>query len=309
MPFPVTRPPGRRRAARAFAAPLVALLSVLLAVSSGLAGCGEPVADPDTAIVEAVAAGLPRLHPVVLGTLPHERTAWTEGLEISGGVLYEGTGLAGRSQLRALDPDTGRLLRAAALPDGRYGEGITVLGTTIWQLTYRDHLALRWERRTLDNSARSASPDQLTMAAQLPYPREGWGLCHTPDRPGGPAIRLVASDGSSRLRLLSPVDLAPVGELSVRALGRLLTGLNELECVAGSVWANVYPTNWLARISLATGTVTAVVDAGELYPPDQRAAAGNGASDVLNGIAAIPGTDQFLLTGKQWPMFYRVRFR
>jgi glutaminyl-peptide cyclotransferase len=222
-------------------------VAVLLAVLSGSTGCGEPLADPGTTIVEAVAAGLPRLRPVVLGTMPHERGTWTEGLEISGGVLYESTGLAGQSQLRALDPGTGRLLRAVPLADHRYGESITMLGATIWQLTYRDHLALRWEQHGGSVGGAARGP------AALPGRRMGAVPHHRPPRwtrcPAGGQRRL------SQLRLLSPTDLAPLGQVSVRVRGRSLTGLNGLECVTDSVWANVPRSTVLS--SAASDTLAA----------------------------------------------------
>lgn len=261
-----------------------ALFAVLLTALGGMsAGCAALSDDP---ITSAVAAGLPVLHPTVIATTEHDTTAWTEGLEIADGVLYEGTGLAGRSELRRLDPATGRVLHSAPLPDNLYGEGITVLHDRIWQLTYRDRLALRW------SDGASPSPP-----SSVPYRGEGWGLCHTADG------TLVASDGTDRLRLLSADTLTELGSLAVTVDGRPLAGLNELDCGAGAVWANVYPSDWLARISLPDGTVTAVLDAGRLLPPDLERG-----TDVLNGIAAVPGTDQFLLTGKFWPKIYRVRF-
>jgi glutaminyl-peptide cyclotransferase len=253
------------------------------------AGCAPPTPDPGAVIADAVAAGLPSLRPRVLATIDHDTSAWTEGLEIADGVLYESTGLPGHSQLRALDPRTGRVRSATSLPSSWYGEGITVLDGRIWQLTYRDHVALRWDRGSL--SAES------TPASTVRYPGEGWGLCHTGNG------QLVASDGSDRLRLLSPNDLTQLGSVLVRVGGRPLTGLNELECGSGAVWANVYQTDWLARINLANGSVTEVVDASELLPRSRRPD-----GDVLNGIASVPGTDQFLLTGKFWPSMFLVRF-
>jgi glutaminyl-peptide cyclotransferase len=268
-----------------------ALVTVLLSglLVTGLSDCASaapaPAAGSAAAITAGLADGVPRLHPVVLGTVPHDTSAWTEGLEIDNGTLYESTGLAGRSQLRELDPDTGRLRRASPLPDGLYGEGLTVLGDRIWQLTWQDGVALEWNRST------------LTPTRRVPWTGEGWGLCHTADG------RVIASDGSDRLRVLSGTDLAPLGSVAVRIAGRPVTGLNELECTPGALWANVYQTDWLVRIDPVSGAVTAAVDAAGLLGADLRAG-----TDVLNGIAAIPGTDQFLLTGKFWPTMFRVRF-
>jgi len=141
------------------------------------------------------------------------------------------------------------------------------------------------------------NPSTLTPIRRVPWAGEGWGLCHTADG------RVIASDGSDRLRVLSGADLAPLGSVAVRTAGRPVTGLNELECTPGGVWANVYQTDWLVRIDPVSGSVTAAVDAAGLLTADRRAG-----TDVLNGIAAIPGTDQYLLTGKFWPDMFRVRF-
>jgi glutaminyl-peptide cyclotransferase len=265
---------------------------VALCCAGALVSCGTPAAtwDPDlgadAAIRAGISAGIPVAHPTVLARVPHDSRSWTEGLELSGGLLYEGTGLTGRSELRELDPVTGRVLRIAELPGQRYGEGITVLGDRIWQLTYTERVGLPWDRTTL-----SAGPP-------VPYPGEGWGLCH--DAAG----RMIASDGSPRLRLLTR-DLRPTGSLEVRIAGRPLPALNELECAPDGVWANVFHTDYLVHIALPSGAVTEVVDASaltnEVSGLDSRV-------DVLNGIAAIPGTDEFLLTGKYWPLIFRVRF-
>lgn len=293
MPRPPSRAPYARPLRGRRADLIVALITVTLTLGAGLGGCqltdnsADQAAASTAAITAGLAAGVPLLRPVVLGTLPHDTNAWTEGLEIEGTTLYEGTGLAGHSELRELDLNTGKPLRVAPVPDGLYGEGITVLGDRIWELTWRDGAALGWDRTT------------LRPARRLPWTGEGWGLCHTADG------RVIASDGTDRLRVLSGGDLAALGSLVVRVAGRPLPGLNELECTPGGVWANVYPTNWLVRVDPASGAVTAVVDASGLPPADQR---DDSDGAVLNGIAAIPGTDQFLLTGKFWPTLYRVRF-
>jgi glutamine cyclotransferase len=242
-----------------------------------LAGCAasSPVADP--------AVGTPVLRPEVLAVLPHDPTAFTQGFELADGGLYEGTGLAGRSQLRELDPATGAVRRSVPLPGRLFGEGITVIGNRIWQLTWRDDVVLEWDRTN------------FTLLRQLPLADEGWGLCHD-------GRRLVRSDGSDQLHFQDPTTFADMGSVAVTLDGRPVTELNELECVDGQVWANVWQTDQIVRIDPATGHVTAVVEAGGLLDPAQRADA-----DVLNGIAAV-GDGQFLITGKLWPSMFRVRF-
>jgi glutamine cyclotransferase len=240
---------------------------------------------------------VPVLRPQVLAELPHDPTAFTQGLELAGEpgarVLYEGTGLPGRSQLRELDPDSGAVRRAVPLPGELFGEGITVVGDRIWQLTWRDGVALEWDRAT------------LTLRRQVPIDGEGWGLCRDGGGPpGGPGRgRLVRSDGTDRLRFHDPDDLAERGSVAVTLAGEPVTALNELECVDGQVWANVWQTDRIVRIDPADGRVTAVVDAAGLLDAGRRAE-----TDVLNGVAAVPGTDEFLVTGKLWPSTFRVRF-
>jgi glutamine cyclotransferase len=255
----------------------VLLAALLVCVT----GCGA--ATPATP-APASTAEVPVLHPQVLAEMPHDNTAFTQGFEIDGGVLYEGTGLAGRSQLRELDPATGAVRRAVPLPGQLFGEGVTVVGARIWQLTWRDGVALEWDRAT------------LTLRREVPLEGEGWGLCLD----GG---RLVRSDGTDRLRFQDPDTFAEQGSVAVTLDGAPVTELNELECVDGQVWANVWQTDRIVRIDPASGRVTAVVDATDLLDAPRRAGA-----DVLNGIAAVPGTDEFLITGKLWPVTFRVRF-
>ncbi|MCE6994204.1 glutaminyl-peptide cyclotransferase [Saccharothrix sp. S26] len=219
----------------------------------------------------------------VLGTLPHDPGAFTQGLELSDGVLYEGTGLEGQSSLRRLDPVTGRVEHRVDLPEPLFGEGITVVGDRIWQLTWQDGVAIERDRDTLEEVRR------------VTYEGEGWGLC----RDGG---RLVMSDGSDELAFRDPASFAETGRVAVRRDGQPVTRLNELECVDGQVWANIWQSDEVVRIDPANGQVTAAVDLGGLRPPDVPA------SNVLNGIAAVPGTDEFLVTGKNWPTIFRVRF-
>jgi glutamine cyclotransferase len=222
-----------------------------------------------------------RLRVEVLDERAHDPGSFTEGLELAGDVLYESTGLVGSSSLRAVDPMTGHVLRRADLAPPLFGEGITVVGDRIWQLTWQQGIAIEWDRST------------LTEVRRVTYSGEGWGLCYD-------GARLVASDGSNRLTFRDPHTFQQTGQVRVSKDGSAVQALNELECVAGAVWANVWPTNDIVRIDPSTGRVTAVVDASGLTP--------SGPHDVLNGIAAVPGSDEFLLGGKLWPSLFRVRF-
>jgi glutaminyl-peptide cyclotransferase len=245
----------------------------------------QPVLDDSRALE---ASGAVRLSLVVLGTTPHDPTAFTEGFELDpgpgGGSLWESTGLEGRSQVRELDPVTGTERRAVALPEDVYGEGITVLPDRLWQLTYRNRQV--YER----------DPATLAVRRVLPFDREGWGACHD-------AGRVVTSDGTDELVFRDPVSFAATGSVRVHVGATPVRALNELACTPGAVWANVWRSDHVVRVDPGTGRVTAVADAGGLLPADQ-----NEDADVLNGVADIPGTDEFLLTGKLWPTTFRVRF-
>jgi glutaminyl-peptide cyclotransferase len=246
-----------------------------LVAACGAVGDGDPPqpgAEPE------------RLRVEVLEVLPHDRSAFTQGFELAGGVLYEGTGLVGQSAMLATDPDTGAVLRRVDLPAPLFGEGITVVGDRIWQLTWTDGVAIERDRATLAERRR------------VRYDGEGWGLCHD-------GTRLVMSDGTDRLTFRDATTFAVLGEVRVRNAGSPVQHLNELECDGGAVYANVWQTDQIVRIDPANGTVTAIVDAAGLLPDAERAG-----TDVLNGIAAIPDTDEFLLTGKNWPHTYRTRF-
>lgn len=246
--------------------------ALLLATVLSMAGCGAAVPP----------AGVAALRPEVIAEIPHDPSAWTQGFEIADGALYEGTGRVGVSQLRELDPATGAVVRSAPLPGQLYGEGISVVDDTVWQLTWRDGVALEWDRAT------------FTVRRQVPVAGEGWGLCLDGDR-------LVRSDGTDRLRFHDPVTFAETGGVTVTSGGQPVPMLNELECVDGEVYANVFPTDRIVRIDPSDGRVTAEVDATGLLAEDRRAGA-----HMLNGIAAT-GDGEFLLTGKLWPSTFRVR--
>lgn len=246
-------------------------MSLLLAAVLG--GCAAaPVSDAAPPAPE-------KLKVRVVSTLPHDPAAFTQGLEFSGETLYEGTGLVGKSSMRAGPPGAAPSVRQD-LP-GLFGEGITVLGPTAWQITWKDGVAIERDAKTLAELRR------------VTYTGEGWGLCHRED-----TGQLVMSDGSSKLTFRDPVTFAPTGTVEV---GR--DQLNELECVGTSVYANVWQTDRILRIDAATGRVTGEIDASGLLDAAER-----GSADVLNGIAAVPGTDEFVLTGKLWPRMFRVKF-
>lgn len=220
----------------------------------------------------------------VVAVLPHDTSAFTQGLEVSGDVLYEGTGLEGQSSMRALDPSTAQLAKKVDLPPDMFGEGVTVAGTKIWQITWKNGVAIQRDKATLAEVKRAR------------YSGEGWGLCLD-------GQRLVMSDGSDKLTFRDPETFDAVGEVRVHDGETPVTQLNELECTPGGVYANIWQTDDVVRIDPSSGQVNARINLAGLLTPQERADA-----DVLNGIAAVPGTDEFLVTGKLWPKMFRVKF-
>jgi glutaminyl-peptide cyclotransferase len=222
----------------------------------------------------------------VVQVLPHDGSSFTEGLEVHAGSLYESSGLYGRSWVQEADLASGRVRRRVALPASWFGEGLTVVPGGIWQLTWREHTAVFRDSRNLTEQRRAH------------YDGEGWGLCHDPKR-----RRLVMSEGSATLSLRDPDSFELLGRITVHDGDRAVTGLNELECTGTEMWANIWPTDSIARIDPDTGRVTAILRIGALpdLPPAARRP-GN-----VNGIAVAPSSPDLLITGKNWPHVYRIR--
>ena len=222
--------------------------------------------------------------PVVVRRLPHDRGAFTEGLLLEGGALYESTGEFGTSTLREVDLATGLVLRSVALPDEEFGEGLAWVESKLIQLTYRNGIAHVYDAATFEETGR------------FEYDGEGWGLCYD-------GARLIMTNGSDRLFFRDPDSFELLGDVPVTLDGAPLPGVNELECVRGEVFANVFPTQAIVRIDPETGRVLTRIDARGLLTPDE-----SDGVDVLNGIAFVPDTARFLLTGKYWPTLFEVDF-
>jgi glutamine cyclotransferase len=221
----------------------------------------------------------------VVKVYPHDRGAFTQGLQYVDGVLYEGTGQHGQSGIRKVKLETGEVLQKQPLDPKYFGEGITVWGDTIVQLTWQSELGFVYDKNT------------FKQLRTFTYPGEGWGLTHD-------GTRLIMSDGDARgaLRFLDPKTLKETGRLVVRDGGVPVMHLNELEYVRGEMLANVWQTPRLARISLKTGDVTGWIDLTGLLDP--RDAVG---TDVLNGIAYDAAGDRLFVTGKYWPKLFEIK--
>ena len=220
----------------------------------------------------------------VVNVYPHDRKAFTQGLAFDEGVLYEGTGLLARSSLRRVELETGQVLRRHSLPANLFGEGVTVFGDRIIQLTWKSHVGLMYDKETFERQR------------DFTYPTEGWGLTHD-------GQRLIISDGSSTLHFLDPETLEEIGWIDVHDDGIPVTRLNELEYVQGEVFANVWKTDLVARIDPETGQVVGWIGLAGLLSPEDR----DGPIDVLNGIAYDPENDRLFVTGKLWPRLFEIK--
>ena len=270
----------------------VAAVAVVAGLALLGASCGSDGTSPDNggapALVERLTeiddTDVERLSVEVTSEYPHDPTAFTQGLLADGGEVYESTGLYGESTLRSVDLASGDVTAVIDLGADLFGEGLEVVGDRFIQLTWREGTALVYDRDTLE------------LVDRYSYSTEGWGICLDADR-------LVMTDGTATAYQRDPATFELLDQVTVTLDGEPLWGLNELECVDGTVWANVRPTDYIVAFDPDTGKIGAVVDASGLLDADEQTTAG-----VLNGIAHIDGTDRFLITGKLWPSVFEVRF-
>ncbi|GGN34147.1 glutamine cyclotransferase [Deinococcus daejeonensis] len=242
----------------------------------------------------AQSVGTPVLTPTVTARYPHDRAAFTQGLQyLGGGTLLESTGVVGQSGVRRVDLKTGKVLARVATPiAGAFGEGVTALNGVVYHLTWEDGVAITFDAATLKETGRYR------------YSGEGWGL--TTD-----GRALIMSNGSPTLVWRDPKTFRVKRSVQVTDAGQPVKNLNELEYVQGSVYANVWLTDRVARIDPQTGKVTAWIDVSALTREVSAAAAKAGHTltfdDVPNGIAFVPERGTLLLTGKRWPTVFEVK--
>jgi glutamine cyclotransferase len=219
----------------------------------------------------------------VVRSFPHDRQAFTQGLIYRDGWLYEGTGLNGRSGIRKVKLDTGEVVQVQPLDQQHFGEGITDWKGSLIQLTWRSEIGFVYDLETF----------QQTKTFR--YRGEGWGLTH--DR-----TRLIMSDGSAQLRFLDPGTFQETGRITVREPRGPVAELNELEYIDGEIFANVWQTERIVRISPKDGRVTGWIDLAGLLPASEREA-----DAVLNGIAHDPASGRLFVTGKLWPRLFEIK--
>jgi glutamine cyclotransferase len=251
-----------------------------------LPGEGFPFSPP-SAFIESSNGKLYKSIPVftykIVKVYPHDPGAFTQGLVFADGFLYEGTGLRGRSSLRKVDLATGHILKLRKLPAKLFGEGVTIYGNKIIQLTWQANVGFVYHKETF----------QLLEAFN--YPTEGWGITHD-------GRHLIMSDGTSTLHFLDPNTFKEIGRIEVHTMDGPLDRLNELEYVQGEIYANVWKTDRIARISPSTGEVVGWIELEGLMSPADRMSR----ADVLNGIAYDVKNDRLFVTGKLWPKLFEV---
>ncbi len=267
--------PSSRSAAHNIAVPLtVASILTIASVISALAAGGveEPPSNETP----------PAYGFRVVAAYPHNPEAFTQGLAFRDGLLYEGTGLYGRSEILEVVLETGEVTRLRTLPPSLFGEGIALMDDKLVQLTWRSRIGLLWD---IEN---------FTIVGAFYYQTEGWGI--TSD-----GQSLIMSDGSSKLRFLDPETFVVTRSLEVKAEGQPLERLNELEYVEGLIYANVWKTDEIAIISPEDGELVGWIDLAGLLSEEERQNVG-----VRNGIAYDPGSERLFVTGKLWPRIFEI---
>jgi len=220
----------------------------------------------------------------IVNTYPHDPNAFTQGLVLHDGALYEGTGRWGESTLREVALESGAVLRSQPLEAQYFGEGITIFNDRIYQLTWQEQTGFVYDRATFE------------LLQTFTYPTEGWGITHD-------GQRLIVSDGTSNIYFWDPNSLQEIGRITVRDHLGPINRLNELEYVNGEIWANIWLTDLIARISPATGDVLGYISLAGLLDTSTLTQP----ADVLNGIAYDAANDRLFVTGKLWPALYEVR--
>lgn len=252
----------------------------------------EATVEPEaTAAPEVTAEPTPvfqLLIPEVIETYPHDADSFTQGLVWNDGTFYESAGLYGQSNLREVDLATGEVLRRVDLAPEFFAEGLAQVGDQLIQITWQEQTAFVYDAETFE------------QVETFSYDTEGWGLCYD-----GEVLHM--SDGTPTLYTRDPETFELINEVPVTFRGEDILNLNELECVDGYVWGNIWQTDLIVRLDPDTGVIDRIVDAAELLTLNQRAQLGDPGA-VLNGIAYDPEEEVFYLTGKLWPYLFKVRF-
>jgi glutaminyl-peptide cyclotransferase len=232
----------------------------------------------------AVVAQTPQYGYQVVHVYPHDPNAFTQGLEYRAGFLYEGTGLKGRSSLRKVQLETGKVLQEIEIDPRYFGEGITVLNQEIVELTWQSETGFVYDQGTFH------------QRRAFNYPGEGWGLTND-------GQNIYMSDGTAQIRIWDPITLQEKRRITAHDNGQPVLNLNELEWVRGEIYANIWQKDVIARISPVDGRVLGWIDLTGILP----AADHTGQEDVLNGIAYDVLGNRLFVTGKLWPKLFEIK--
>lgn len=239
----------------------------------------------DNRMVRVLSDVVPELWiATIVNSHPHNSTSFTQGLEFNDGVLYEGTGQKGQSLVAQVDLNTGNHLKKIGLDGNYFGEGITILGDKLYQLTWQEQKCFVYNKKTLQ------------LEKDIPYVGEGWGLCND-------GTSIIMSNGTERLVFRNPETFEIERSIEVYSHLGPVTHLNELEYADDLIYANVWMTNKIAVIDPRNGKVLSEIDATDLV------AKGRGNGDVLNGIAYNVKTNKWYMTGKNWVKLFEVTFK
>jgi len=248
------------------------------------AGCNGSGSNPPSSN-SGTPAPLPVLSYSIVATLPHDTSSFTEGLEFYNNTLLESAGNYSQSRLIQKEFPIGKIIKQVKLDDKYFGEGITVLHDTLYQLTYRESEVLVYNAR------------DFKRIGSLPFQGEGWGMTNN-------GKELIVSNGSSNLYFYEPSTFKLLRTLEITANGSYIPNINELEYVNGYVYANVWLTGDILKIDPVSGKVVATMDFTDLVTRMQR----DGVSEHFNGIAYNPVSKKIYITGKHWPSMFEIQF-
>ncbi len=250
---------------------VVSLFATILLAA--IFGCGN-----------AVTAKPPKIYRAsIVQTFPHDPEAFTQGLVFYNGKLLEGTGQNGRSSLRRVALEDGRVEQIASLDTKYFGEGITVLGKKLYQLTWKEFTCFVYD------------VDSFQFERSFSYPFEGWGITDNEKE-------LIASDGTSVIRFIDPDSFREKRRIQVTDRDKRIKNINELEWIEGEIWANIWYEDRIARISPENGRVLGWIDLTNVYPMQQR-----DREAVMNGIAYDADRKRIFITGKNWSKLFEIK--
>ncbi|WP_443945826.1 glutaminyl-peptide cyclotransferase [Pedobacter sp. AW1-32] len=248
-------------------------------------------ADELTSNINVLAANSPEEYTYkIIKTLPHDTASYVEGLEYHDGFLYESAGDYGHSSLRKVELNTGKILQKTELDKQYFGEGMTVVGDKIVQLTYKEKVGFVYDKNTLKKQS------------EFPYTvgREGWGLAFDGEK-------ILTTDGSNTIYFLDKNNYSKIGSIDVFDNKGQIDNLNELEIIEGKIYANIYTTNTIVIIDPKSGAVEGRIDLKGLLPENYFQNEEARANNVLNGIAYDKAGKRLFVTGKKWPHLFEIQ--